>query len=170
MGLWMLTEPFLNLFVNKIQVMEGRNPILLFRSQVSELVIWGIWQGSLSPRKKAKTWEAGLWQTMAVHTALPVRCMVSVARSLSLSQLCRTVIYNSAWQQSSDNLNKKNVLWIICRLWPEIRADTFRYMICFLAAVLFQSIRVTACDGKRPHHQGNESDWVTKTLPFSSPA
>ena len=43
-------------------------------------------------------------------------------------------------------------------------------MICFLAAVLFQSIRVTACDGKRPHHQGNESDWVTKTLPFSSPA
>ena len=55
MGLWMLTEPFLNLFVNKIQVMEGRNPILLFRSQVSELVIWGIWQGSLSPRKKAKT-------------------------------------------------------------------------------------------------------------------
>lgn len=90
--------------------------------------------------------------------------------SLSLSQLCWTVIYNSAWQQSSDNLSKKKFLWIICRLWPEIRADTFRYMICFLAAVLFQSIFVTACDGKLLHHQGNESDWVTKTLPYSSPA
>lgn len=85
MGLWMLTEPFLNLFGNKIQVTGGRNPILLFRSQVSELVTWGIWQGSLSPRKKAKTREAGLWQTMAAHTALPVHCMDSVARGLSLS-------------------------------------------------------------------------------------
>ena len=43
-------------------------------------------------------------------------------------------------------------------------------MICFLAAVLFQSIFVTAYDGKLLHHQGNESDWVTKTLPYSSPA
>lgn len=55
MGLGMLTEPFLNPFVNKIQVIEERNPILLFRSQVSELVIWGIRQGSLSSRKEAKT-------------------------------------------------------------------------------------------------------------------
>ena len=85
MGLGMLTEPFLNPFVNKIQVIEERNPILLFRSQVSELVIWGIRQGSLSSRKEAKTREAGLSQTMVAHTALPGHCMDSVAGGLSLS-------------------------------------------------------------------------------------
>lgn len=82
-----------------------------------------------------------------------VLCMDSTAgASLSLSGLYWTIIYNYSQQQSSDNSSKKSFLWIICRLWPEIRADTFRYMICFLAAVLFQSILVTICDEKLLHH------------------
>lgn len=36
-------------------------------------------------------------------------------------------------------LSKRTVLWIICRLWPETRANRFRYVICFLAAAWFQS-------------------------------
>lgn len=43
-------------------------------------------------------------------------------------------------------------------------------MICFLAAVLFQSILVTACGEKLPYYQRKKSDWVTKTIPYSSPS